>query len=106
MSKQPHLKTAAWKAITDWYKANTPPGGWECALCGHRIDPSTPPRSAWSLSIDHIVPVAKGGAALDMRNTQPVHVSCNSSKSARGDIGYMRAGRFVVDEKPKGSRIW
>lgn len=37
-------------------------------------------RSAGSLSVDHIVPTARGGAALDRSNTQPMHLACNSSK--------------------------
>lgn len=94
-----HLKTAAWKAIRQWYIDNAPAGGWDCALCGLRINPDAIPRSGGSLAIDHIVPTIKGGAALDVRNTQAMHLACNSSKCARGD-------EFQPHTNPKGSRVW
>ncbi|MBT2271407.1 HNH endonuclease [Rhodococcus qingshengii] len=98
-SSAPHLKTAAWKAIRHWYLDNAPLGGWDCAWCGQSINPRAIPRSAGSLSVDHIVPTARGGAALDRSNTQPMHLACNSSKCARGD-------ERSTAKSPKGSRIW
>lgn len=32
---------------------------------------------------DHVIPVALGGARLDVRNGRPMHYGCNSSKGAR-----------------------
>lgn len=46
--------------------------GWECVSCGsHR-----------NLTVDHIVPVARGGSD-DLTNLQTLCGSCNSSKGAR-----------------------
>lgn len=57
--------------------------GWKCGLCGHRVDNSLSwphPRSA---SLDHIVPLSKGGAHAYI-NTQIAHLDCNMAKGNRG----------------------
>ena len=56
--------------------------GWVCQLCFQPIDRGAAgPRSA-SASIDHIVPISKGGAdAPD--NVQAAHFGCNSRKKDR-----------------------
>lgn len=46
--------------------------GWECQNCGSHRD----------LTVDHIVPLAKGGTN-DMFNLQTLCGTCNSSKGAR-----------------------
>lgn len=52
---------------------------WTCQLCREPIDP----RIAWphskSPSIDHIIPLSRGGAHT-MANVQSAHLGCNSSK--------------------------
>lgn len=54
---------------------------WRCGICGERIisaaewpDPASP-------SIDHIVPLSKGGEH-SMSNVQAAHYGCNSAKKA------------------------
>jgi hypothetical protein len=50
--------------------------GWRCHLCGARVS-----RETWS--IDHLVPVSRGGA--DTReNVRLAHLLCNSRRGARG----------------------
>lgn len=56
--------------------------GWICQLCLTPIDLFASGRHPLAPSIDHIVPLIKGGAhALD--NVQCAHFSCNASKSGR-----------------------
>jgi hypothetical protein len=56
--------------------------GWKCGICRGKIDPrlrSPNPRSA---SLDHIIPIARGGPHLHT-NIQAAHLICNSRKSDR-----------------------
>lgn len=46
-----------------------------CGICGHHVGES-------EFTIDHIVPLAKGGAHV-FRNLQPAHRRCNSQKRDR-----------------------
>lgn len=50
--------------------------GYDCHLCGKPILTSR------DLSIDHVLPRARGGSD-SLENLRPAHVSCNSSKGAR-----------------------
>ncbi|MEZ2371046.1 HNH endonuclease [Arthrobacter sp. RCC_34] len=50
--------------------------GLKCHLCGGYI------MSKRSLSVDHVLPRARGGSD-SLENLRPAHVSCNSSKGAR-----------------------
>lgn len=54
-----------------------------CAECGLPLRPDAPPRSRWSSSVDHIVKLEHGGAPLDPRNLQAVHLGCNTAKENR-----------------------
>ena len=57
---------------------------WECHLCGGSIDPSlkSPERMSWS--IDHVIPLAKGGTH-EYSNCKAAHRVCNSRKGASLD---------------------
>jgi 5-methylcytosine-specific restriction endonuclease McrA len=44
-----------------------------CWLCGH----------PGADSVDHVVPIRKGGEAYDLANLRPAHFSCNSRKKDR-----------------------
>lgn len=44
---------------------------WRCARCG-----------AIAEHVDHIVPIADGGALLDAENLQPLCAPCHNAKSA------------------------
>lgn len=55
---------------------------WMCGICGRAIDPQLRFPDPWSSSIDHIVPVSRGGN--DTRaNVQAAHLKCNISKQDR-----------------------
>ena len=53
--------------------------GWVCQLCGGAIDPECQYPSPQSPSLDHIVPLAKGGSHTQ-GNVQAAHLFCNMRK--------------------------
>lgn len=56
--------------------------GWICQICGVSVDPALKSPDGASASLDHIVPLAKGGAHT-RANTQLAHLTCNVRKSDR-----------------------
>jgi 5-methylcytosine-specific restriction endonuclease McrA len=56
---------------------------WKCRLCGKRVMRSRPWPDPLSPSLDHIVPLTKGGAH-DPSNVQLAHLRCNTAKGNRG----------------------
>jgi 5-methylcytosine-specific restriction endonuclease McrA len=53
--------------------------GWRCQLCKKKVDRRLKYPHLMSMSIDHIVPISRGGT--DVRsNVQLAHFSCNSKK--------------------------
>jgi 5-methylcytosine-specific restriction endonuclease McrA len=56
--------------------------GWTCRLCGLPIDPEVAWPDPMSASVDHIVPLSRGGLH-SMINVQSAHLGCNSSKRDR-----------------------
>jgi 5-methylcytosine-specific restriction endonuclease McrA len=64
--------TAAVKALGD-----------PCARCGHNIDPTLGPRHPLSFTLDHIVPISRGGSLLDPANVRSMHRRCNSARGNR-----------------------
>ena len=62
--------------------------GWRCQLCGQKVLRKAPARHPLSASLDHIVPIAKGGDHT-RKNAQCAHLACNMRKQAR-IIGQMR----------------
>lgn len=57
--------------------------GWRCQICGKRIGRSYRFPHPRSLSIDHIIPIGRGGDDVKV-NCQAAHFRCNVSKGARG----------------------
>jgi len=66
----------------------------ECWLCGHPIDVNAPPRSRWSGSVDHVIPLKLGGASA-RHNTRAAHYGCNSSKGARLEVPRAKTSRLL-----------
>jgi hypothetical protein len=54
--------------------------GWKCGICGKPVDPAVAYPDPMSVSLDHVVPIAKGGPHV-ASNLQCSHMGCNSSKS-------------------------
>lgn len=61
-----------------------------CALCGEGIDRSLKWPHPLSRSVDHIVPVSKGGSD-ELENLQLAHLRCNQSKNDRLDHAFQIA---------------
>ena len=55
--------------------------GWVCHICGDAIDPKFKSPDVMSWSIDHVIPLAKGGAH-EYKNCKAAHRGCNSRKGA------------------------
>ena len=58
-----------------------------CWLCGGSIDMNLPPTHGRAFTLDHLVPISRGGS-ID-GEVKPAHRSCNS---ARGDGRRTRRG--------------
>lgn len=55
---------------------------WTCGLCGSSIDPAHRAPSPDAPSIDHIVPLSRGGTHT-LANVQAAHLGCNVRKGNR-----------------------
>lgn len=56
--------------------------GWICQLCNEAVDATVVWPDRMSKSLDHIIPISKGGVH-SRANTQLAHLSCNASKNDR-----------------------
>jgi 5-methylcytosine-specific restriction endonuclease McrA len=56
--------------------------GWKCHICSTDIDPQLPYPHPLSASLDHVVPLIRGGAH-SRANVAAAHFTCNSSKRDR-----------------------
>ena len=52
-----------------------------CEICGYPVDMSLKYGNSMAATIDHIIPVAKGGHPSDIENLQLAHWTCNRQKS-------------------------
>lgn len=55
--------------------------GWICQICKHPIDRALSHPHRMSASIDHVIPLSRGGVHT-YSNVQAAHYSCNSRKNA------------------------
>lgn len=58
--------------------------GWMCGICSGPVDASLAWPDPYSPSLDHVVPLARGGHHT-YQNTQLAHLRCNVSKGDRVD---------------------
>lgn len=61
---------------------------WICGICGRKINRQLKTPHPLSPSIDHIIPLSKGGNDNPL-NVQAAHLGCNLGKSAK-NIGQLR----------------
>lgn len=55
--------------------------GWRCGLCKDLVDPALSHPDPLSVSLDHVVPMSRGGPHL-YSNVQCAHLKCNVDKGA------------------------
>lgn len=55
---------------------------WMCQLCFEPVDPSLRYPDPMSVSLDHVIPVSRGGSH-SRANTQCAHLACNMRKHAK-----------------------
>lgn len=53
-----------------------------CWLCGKPVDYTVPKRHPQAPSLDHRVPLSRGGHPTDLGNAELAHYGCNSSRGA------------------------
>lgn len=54
--------------------------GWACWLCGVMVDQFVPRTSRMGATVDHVVPLSKGGSD-ELENLRLAHWICNNKKS-------------------------
>lgn len=54
-----------------------------CGICGKPVDMSLRYPNPMSKTIDHIIPINRGGHPSDIENLQLAHLTCNLDKSDR-----------------------
>ncbi len=52
-----------------------------CAICGRPVDFKLKPPAPLSATVDHIIPISRGGHPSDISNLQLAHWICNRMKS-------------------------
>ena len=52
-----------------------------CGICGRPVDLSLKQGDPMAPTVDHIIPIAKGGHPSDIDNLQLAHWTCNRQKS-------------------------
>lgn len=68
-----------------------------CAICGRPVNFDLKFPDPWSATVDHIVPLSKGGNPADISNMQLAHFRCNRLKSSK-------IVRDATDKKKIGNR--
>lgn len=56
--------------------------GWQCGVCGGDVDPALSWPDPLSASLDHVVPLSRGGAH-NYANVQLAHLVCNERKGCQ-----------------------
>lgn len=76
--RSPKTRGAFEKARAQILKTQT-----HCGICGKPVDFSYTYPHPLSPTVDHIIPVSKGGHPTDLDNLQLAHRCCNRAKSDR-----------------------
>lgn len=54
-----------------------------CGICGRPVDFDKKFPDPWSATVDHIIPLVKGGDPANLENMQLAHLACNRLKSSK-----------------------
>ena len=76
-----------------------------CAICGQPVDKSLKSPHPMSATVDHIIPIAKGGHPSDIANLQLAHRACNRAKSDKLTYDRPRTEKNYNRDLPQ-SRNW
>ena len=79
MTAQQVRNTYRWRRL----RAEICRPGSVCSRCGQPIRFGLRRGHPLGPSVDHIVPLDKGGAPFDPANLTPMHFGCNSAKQSR-----------------------
>ena len=84
-----------------------------CAICGQPVDKALRFPHPMSATVDHIIPIDKGGHPSDIDNLQLAHFCCNRKKGDKltapqtgGKPGEPRAGGAMSNRLLPQSRDW
>jgi 5-methylcytosine-specific restriction endonuclease McrA len=75
-------KDGADRTVFNYYKARLKAMQPPCAICGLPINYDLPYTSPWSFTVDHIVPISRGGTTTE-ENVQAAHRKCNRAKGSK-----------------------
>lgn len=67
-----------------------------CGICGLPVDMTLKSPDPMSKTIDHIIPVSKGGHPSDLANLQLAHRCCNRQKGSRLYVTGMEKGEGAM----------
>lgn len=71
-----------------------------CGICGQPVDRSYKYPHPLSATVDHIIPIAKGGHPSDLSNLQLAHRWCNRQKSDK----FFQIRKEAVDDSDVPNR--
>ena len=54
-----------------------------CGICGRAVNFDKKFPDPWSATLDHIIPISKGGDPASIENLQLAHLQCNRVKSSK-----------------------
>lgn len=80
-----------YRRLCAWLRAQQLP----CWICGHDIGYELDFRHPQSFTLDHLVPLSRGGSLLDRANARAAHRRCNSQR-----------GNRLITAQTKASRRW
>lgn len=82
MSRNPR-NGRRYRRLVAWQKAL----GLPCWICGHNIPPDVDGRRhPLAFTLDHYVPLSRGGDLLDPANARSAHRRCNSARGNRPTV--------------------
>jgi 5-methylcytosine-specific restriction endonuclease McrA len=77
-----------------------------CYFCGEYINMDLHHYDKWSFTVQHIVPVSRGGGVADIENMAPAHRRCNAQEGNRLAGTVDSDGDMTMGPQLKRSRIW
>lgn len=76
-------REGAWRSLFETNKKIILATQEVCAICGQPVDKSLRSPHPMSASVDHIIPIAKGGHPAALDNLQLAHRFCNRQKGTK-----------------------